>query len=232
MLPFLAMLLLVFAGMAWRRPRLIDVVLLVATAVVALRALLFIPIFIAVATPVLAWQWSEMWLDVRARIAGRRAFATPAWMPAGLVALLVVASAGSVAVAANTLRGQTAATAVNYPVAAADWLASHPAVGSRMFNEYSWGGYLAYRFYPQPARRIFIYGESELMGDRLLAQYADINNVRADWSSLLDEYGVDYIVFPIDTPLVSAIDASSQWQRVYADSLAVIFTRASVAVAR
>src|SRR5205085_12129276 len=130
------------------------------------------------------------------RVAGRFPLSPPAWLPAGLVALLVVVSAGSVAFAANTLRGQTAATAANYPVAAANWLAEHRDVGSRMFNEYSWGGYLAYRFYPQAARRIFIYGESELMGDRLLAQYADVNNVRTDWNALLDEYGVDYIVFP------------------------------------
>ena len=94
-----------------------------------------------------------------------------------------------------------------------------------MLNEYAWGGYLAYRFYPTPTRRVFIYGESELMGDTLLAQYADVNNLRSDWSKILDEYRVDYVVFPTDTPLVSALDISPDWQRVYSDSMAVIFVR-------
>ena len=136
-----------------------------------------------------------------------------------------LALVGGIGVSAYTLNGQAGSTRANYPVAAADWLAAHPTVGTRMLNEYSWGGYLAYRFYPTQTRRVFIYGESELMGDTLLAQYADVNNLRADWSKILDEYRVDYVVFPIDTPLVSALDISSAWQRVYSDSMAVIFVR-------
>lgn len=227
MLPYEAMLLLVFVGMAWRRPRLVDVFLVVATALMSLRALLFIPIFIAVATPVLAWQWSAIWVELRQRIVAHRRVTTPALLPGALGALLAVVAAASVAVSVYTLRGQTAATAANYPVAAADWLATHQTVGTRMLNEYSWGGYLAYRFHTQSTRRVFIYGESELMGDTLLARYADINNLRSDWRRLLDDYGVDYVIFPVDTPLVSALDASSGWSRAYSDSLAAIFVRAS-----
>src|SRR3989440_12978112 len=40
----------------------------------------------------------------------------------------------------------------SYPVAAADWLAAHPEVGTRMYNQYGWGGYLANRFYPDQKR--------------------------------------------------------------------------------
>jgi hypothetical protein len=227
MLPFLFMLLLVFIGMAWRRPRLIDVLLVVGAGVIALRALLFIPIFIAVATPVLVWQWSDIWAEVREHLGLGRAPADPSRLATSLAALLTVVGVASVAFAGYTLRGQTAATAANYPVAAADWLAAHPQVGTRMFNEYSWGGYLAYRFYPEATRRVFIYGESELMGDTLLAQYADINNLHSDWSRILDSYSVDYVVFPVDTPLVSALDASSGWRRAYTDTQAVIFVRSS-----
>jgi hypothetical protein len=224
MLPFLALLVLAFTGLAWRRPRLLDVLLLVGTAVVSLRALLFIPVFVAVAVPVVAWQWSAAWGELRRRLP-RASLLAPARSTTLALSALAVVSAVAVGIAALTLRGQTAATAANYPVAAADWLAAHPGVGTRMFNEYSWGGYLAYRFFPQPARRVFIYGESELMGDSLLAQYADINNLRSDWRSLLDRFHVDYVVFPTGTPLASALDATSGWHRAYADSLAVIFVR-------
>lgn len=225
MLPFEAMLLLVLIGLAWRRPRLVDLFLVLGAAVLSLHALLFIPIFVAVATPLIAWQWSDLWLGLRARIAPSGDRAAAPWPRAGLATFLAVVAAGSLLFAGTTLRGQTAATAANYPVGAANWLAAHPRVGTRMLNEYSWGGYLAYRFYPDASRRVFIYGESELMGDTLLAQYADINNVRGDWSMLLDRYRVDYVVFPTGTALVSALDASRGWRRVYTDPLAVIFVR-------
>jgi len=227
MLAFEAMLLLVVIGFAWKRPRLLDVFFVIGSAVLALHALLFIPIFVAVATPVVIWQWSDVWEQLRDRWRATRIARRPYWLTEGLGMLLALALIGSVAFSAYTLQGQAASTRANYPVAAADWLASHSNVGTRVFNEYSWGGYLAYRFYPEPTRRVFIYGESELMGDTLLAKYSDIDQLHGDWSRLLDQFGVDYVVFPVDTRLVSALDASPNWHRAYSDSVAVIFTRAS-----
>jgi hypothetical protein len=225
MLPFGLMLLLVLIGFVWRRPQLHDTLFVAGSAVLALRAWLFIPMFVAAATPVLAWQWSEPWVRLRTWLKTTSLGRPREWAGEGLLMLAGLALVGGIGVSAYTLRGQTTATRVNYPVAAADWLAAHPTVGTRMFNEYAWGGYLAYRFYPTQTRRVFIYGESELMGDTLLAQYADVNNLRSDWSKILDDYRVDYVVFPTDTPLVSALDISPTWQRVYSDSMAVIFVR-------
>ena len=226
MLPLLLMLLLVFAGFAWKRPRLLDVLYVVGSAVMALRAWLFIPIFVAATTPVLVWQWSEPWDRFWQRLRTTHLFRPRAWFGDVMALALLVVSVAAIGFSGYTLHGQDAATRANYPAAAADWLAAHPAVGTRLFNEYSWGGYIAARFYPQQSRRVFIYGESELMGDTLLAQYADINNLRPDWSRLLDQYRVDYILFPTGTPLVAALDASGRWQRVYSDDLAAIFVRA------
>src|SRR5205823_14029121 len=85
--------------------------------------------------------------------------------------------------------------AANYPIGAADWLAAHPEVGTRMFNQYGFGGYLAYRFYPDPTRRVYIFGEAELMGDDLLHRYQEVASLRSNWNSLLDQDRVDYVVF-------------------------------------
>jgi hypothetical protein len=94
-----------------------------------------------------------------------------------------------------------------------------------MFNQFDWGGYLAYRFYPQTNRRLFIYGEAELMGDQLLAEYVDVNQLHSDWAQVLDENGVDYVVFAPDKPLDAALQASGGWNLVYQDSVADIFVR-------
>jgi hypothetical protein len=225
MLPFGLMVLAVLTGFAWRRPQLHDVLFVLGTLVLAMRAWLFIPMFVVAAAPVIAWEWSDAWIRLRDRLEATTFGQVQEWRREAELMLLAVVALLGVGFAVYTLRGQTAATKVNYPVAAADWLAAHPSVGTRMLNEYSWGGYLAWRFYPEQSRRVFIYGESELMGDTLLAQYADINNLRPDWGRLLDEYRVDYIIFPTGTPLVGALDGSSQWHRAYADSLAVIFVR-------
>src|SRR5260370_17464715 len=85
-------------------------------------------------------------------------------------------------------------TDTTYPVGAADWLAAHPDVGTRIYNQYGWGGYLAYRFYPQTNRRGFIFGEAALMGDDLLNEYPDVQTLRSDCKTLLDKNRVHHIL--------------------------------------
>src|SRR5207244_10680758 len=75
--------------------------------------------------------------------------------------------------------------AESYPVAAADWLAAHPDVGTRMYNQYGWGGYLANRFYPDQNRRVFIFGEAALMGEQLIDEYQDVQTLRPAWQEVI-----------------------------------------------
>jgi hypothetical protein len=226
LVPLEAMLLLLLVGFAWRRPRLHDVLYVVASTVLALHAVRFIPILVATATPIVAWQWSEPWARLRAWLRTTRYGGTQRWAGEALAMVLIAGTAGAAGIAAYTLHGQAGSTRANYPVAAADWLTANPQVGTRLFNEYSWGGYVTSRFYPTPQRRVFIYGESELMGDTLLAQYADVNQLHPNWAQVLDSYSVDYILFPDGKPLDAALHASQAWQCVYQDSVASIFVRA------
>ncbi len=94
-----------------------------------------------------------------------------------------------------------------------------------MFNQYGFGGYLAYRFYPQPNRRVFIFGEAALMGDDLLNEYADVYYVRSNWKQVLDKYQVDYVVENKGDPLPNLLATQPDWQLVYQDNVAVIFVR-------
>jgi hypothetical protein len=94
-----------------------------------------------------------------------------------------------------------------------------------MFNQYGWGGYLAYRFYPQQSRKVFIYGEAELMGDALLNEYADVQFVQADWSRILAQHQVDCIVYNRDLPLTNLLANDPGWKLAYEDNLSVIFVK-------
>jgi hypothetical protein len=115
--------------------------------------------------------------------------------------------------------------ASSYPIGAADWLAAHPEVGTRMYNQYGWGGYLANRFYPETNRRVFIFGEAELMGDPLLNQYNSVQNLRPDWKAILDQYQVDYVIFNTGEALSNVLATQPDWKLVYQDQVAVIYVR-------
>lgn len=225
--PFEAMLLLLIVGFAIRRPSLYQLLLSLAALGLALESQRHISLFVAACTPVLVDCWSAGWQDLAARRGwhpGRRV-AVPRGM-AALTALLLILIAGASGLRiVSALRSQPGVTAAAYPVAAADWLAAHPEVGTRMYNQYGWGGYLVQRFYPDPSRRVFIFGEAELMGDPMLYRYAHVETLHSDWMSLLNRYRVDYVIFNHGAALSNALLTEPGWQRVYQDKVADIFVR-------
>jgi hypothetical protein len=225
--PFEGMILLLIVGFALRRPALYEVLLTLVALALALQSVRNIALFVAATTPVLVTCYAEYWKELskargwKPNLPSRRIFAVIT-----TVALLVVALATFAHVADSTSPSkQQDLTATTYPVAAADWLAAHPEVGTRMYNQYGWGGYLAYRFYPDPHRKVFIFGEAALMGDGLLNDYEDIQTLRSDWKTMLDKYGVDYIVYNKGEALANVLATQSDWKLVYQDSVAVIYVR-------
>jgi hypothetical protein len=228
--PLLVFILLLIAGFAWKRPSLFDLVLSLVLLGLALHQVRQTSIFVAASTPALIAAWSAAWHeDVRPRMSwfGRRgAGPQPALMNVlTVIVLLLVLVITATKIASGQL-GERKAVAADFPVQAADWLAAHPdQVGTRMFNQYGWGGYLLDRFYPDPRRRVFIFGEAALMGDSLLYQYQDIQTLRPNWRQLLDRYRVDYIVYNRGQALDNVLRTQPGWKLVYQDSVAVIYVR-------
>ncbi|MBV8196438.1 MAG: hypothetical protein JOY80_13035 [Candidatus Dormibacteraeota bacterium] len=224
--PFELSLLLLCIGLVFRRPRLHELLMLAVTLLLALFALRNIAIFLAVATPILAWSYADAWhsLGFEARVGPwLRRRAGDLRVLAAMT--LVVAVAAMALVVDDQLSGQAAATRANFPVAAMDWLAARPNVGTRMFNSDEWTGYIVYRLYPAASRRVFALGDPTIGGDAYLYQYLDVTELDSDWQKLLDSYGVDYVIFEPSTPLAAALDESSSWQRVYQDDIAAIWLR-------
>jgi hypothetical protein len=224
---FEAMFLLLFVGFTLRRPSLYDLLLSLAVLVLALQSVRNVALFVPATTPILVASWSGVWRD----LAGRRGWRLgnipqrPLLAATTGLALVVIAAATAGQIAGH-LAQQEAITRQQYPVAAADWIQAHPdQVGKRMFNQYGWGGYLAYRFYPDPDRRVFIFGEAELMGDDLLNRYQDVAALRSDWVKVLDQSGVDYVVFNRGAALSDVLATEPGWRRVYEDSVADVYVR-------
>jgi len=228
MRPFEAMVLLLIAGFALRRPSVYDLLVTLVAIALALQSVRNIALFVAGATPVLINSYSGIWQDLtKARgwkIPG--APARPLFAVTTAVALIVIAGITTFRVADGiSPSAQQSLDQSTYPVGAANWLAAHPDVGTRMYNQYGWGGYLAYRFYPDKNRQVFIFGEAELMGDPLLNQYEDVQTLRPDWKAILDEYKIDYIVYNRGEALANVLATQPDWTLVYQDSVAVIYVR-------
>jgi hypothetical protein len=225
--PFEAMVFIVIAGFALRRPSLYQFLLVVASLGLALQSVRHIALFVAAATPVMIATYSDYWKELAAgrgwkfQLPPRPVFAVITAVT--LVLVLLVAAVKIDSDISPSVQAKLDES--SYPIAAADWLASHPEVGTHMYNQYGWGGYLANRFYPDPNREVFIFGEAELMGDPLLNEYNDVQNLRPDWAAILDKYHVDYIVFNTGEALSNVLATQPAWKMVYQDKVATIFVR-------
>jgi len=220
---FELMALVLIAGLALGRPRPFDLLTALAALALALESVRHVPILVAAATPVLVATWSEVWRRLGApRVPASR----PRWGPAlGAATLLAVAAVIGSRVTVELAR-QPAVTAAAVPVGAAAWLAAHPETGTRMFNEYAWGGYLADRFFPDPRRRVYALSEGVLMGDGQLLRYRDVATLRPGWRRILDEDRVDYVVFDRGSALDGELAADPGWRAAYRDATAVVYVRA------
>jgi len=225
--PFEAMIFLLIVGFALKRPSVFDLLLALLAIGLALQNVRNIALFVAATTPVLINTYGAWWQELagahgwKPTVPPRPLFAA---ITAAVLLLIIGATSVRVGTSINPTR-QDQLTASNYPVGAADWLAAHPEVGTRMFNQYGFGGYLAYRFYPEPNRRVFIFGEAALMGDDLLNEYADVYYVRSNWRQVLDKYRVDYVVENVGDPLPNLLSTQPDWRLVYQDKVAVIYVR-------
>ena len=224
--PFEAMILLAFVGFALRRPTLYDLLLTLAVTALALQSVRHIALFVAAVTPILITTWAGVWRELAERRSWRLGAAPPRPLFAATTAVALLAvTVATVGVIASHLRQQDQVTRSEFPVGAADWLAAHPEVGTRMFNQYGYGGYLAYRFYPDPNRRVYVFGEAELMGDPLLVRYEAVASLQSDWQSILDQDRVDYVVFNRGSALPDVLATEPGWERVYQDAYTEIYVR-------
>jgi hypothetical protein len=225
--PFEAMMFLVIAGFALRRPSLYEFLLTMLSLGLALQSVRNLVLFVAAATPVMINTYSEFWkVFARERKFSFTIPSRPLFAATTALALLVIVVVTLVRISTSLSPAeQEKLTVGNYPVKAADWLAANPQAGTRMFNQYGWGGYFAYRFYPDEHRKVFIFGEAALMGDGLLNQYEDVVTLRTDWKSVLDEYQVDYVVYNKGEALANVLATQPEWKLVYEDSMAQIYVR-------
>jgi hypothetical protein len=146
-----------------------------------------------------------------------------------LIALLAVASLpwlkSSITILPADKRG---VFAPNTPVGVGEYLQTHdPPAGGVLFNDQTWGGYLEWATWPKHV--VFVDGRFELHPSQVWFDYLDVIFPSARWRSLVDQYGISYMVLnkTEQTDLVTDLRADAAWQLDYEDDQAVVFSRAT-----
>ena len=111
------------------------------------------------------------------------------------------------------------------PVAAVEFIKDNKISG-RMFNKYSYGGYLIYEFYPD--QKVFIDGRADLYRDEFINEYRNIYYGKENWEELLEKYSIDYALVEDISPISQLLRLSSKFALIYEDdSSHVLYIRRS-----
>jgi len=224
--PFAGLLIGTLAAMAFagKRVALTQTILLAGFGYAALRSARNIPIFAIIAAPILAEQlwhlietrgWANALSSTRARVT--RGMAIVNWI---VLSFIVAAGAARVAMVVSN---QRAVERAKYPAAAVDFLQAQKISGA-LYNAYGWGGYLIWRLYPET--HVFIDGRADVYGDAFIEEvYLKAYRGGADWRAPLDQYNVRVVLVEPTAPLTVQLSREAEWNKVYADDQAVIFTR-------
>ncbi|MEE9208140.1 MAG: hypothetical protein V3U67_07190 [Gemmatimonadota bacterium] len=222
--------LLLLSGRA--RPSFVGGVLFVVWLSAALFASRNIPIFSVILTPFLGVWTTRVILEVAdspSRLAGiARRFRD--WSdrmtiqdvsltnPLGLLTVLVVMAAVFVA---PGMREAYRWSEEVFPVEAVLWVQTQKLEG-RVFNQFTWGGYL---LYAAPEIPVFIDGQTDFYGEQLTRDYLTVVSAQPGWDSLLVEHQIDWTLTESKQPLNQVLDLRTDWERVYEDSTATVFVR-------
>jgi hypothetical protein len=113
--------------------------------------------------------------------------------------------------------------AERFPVKAAEVIAQR-GIREPIFAPDYWGGYLIYRFFPEP--KVFVDDRHDLYGDSFLKEYLKVMHVQPDWENFLNKRQVQWVLAPAEGSLANILKETPAWKMTYEDGTAVLFQRA------
>jgi hypothetical protein len=108
------------------------------------------------------------------------------------------------------------------PAGAVNFLEKQKLSGPVLSPDY-WGGYLIYRFYPEP--RVVVDDRHDLYGDDFFKSYLKMWRVEEGWKTFLQEHPVRSLILPRDAALTNALIGDAAWKEVYRDDTAVVLEK-------
>ncbi len=231
---------LVLIGRLLAKKRFTEALLIGAWAHASLLSVRHVPLFMIVATPILARELTVLmelgaergnaWLKILRDIAddyGGKARSASESGPvvfnlAGFAAIALIAV--MLSVRAEDPKWKAEFPGFRFPQRAADSLEDR-IVGRRLLSTDQWGDYLVYRFYPE--FKTFIDGRSDFYDPAIRDEYVALMNGRWGWQQILDKHGFEAALLPADWALASTLKIDPGWRLVYDDGEALFFERAA-----
>ncbi|MBI1797142.1 MAG: tetratricopeptide repeat protein [Candidatus Eisenbacteria bacterium] len=209
----------------------VEILLCLLFTPIALSTQRFVGFYVVIAAP-FVMRDLDLWIGARSwpprdRLGARRRWAASPWLRAGAT-IAICAGAG---VLEWNRPGPAAGVGIEwskFPVRACDWIAAH-GIRGRGFNNFEYGPYQAWRFWPDRGRLPFMTGTIEVATptDRML--YAGAFAEPGAWRALDRLHHFDYVMVQrveIGTDrLLDVLDADSTWALVFADDAAAVFVR-------
>jgi len=226
--PFLLLIALMLFALAIqkRKPSSGQLFLLIGLTLFGLYSVRNIPFFVIACSPILGGLLDPKFADTN--ILGKIS-KTIQNMDASLRgvtwSLLAVLLIGAALLSEQKFDSQNLGNTFSpdkFPVQAADWLAVNPQAGN-MFNEFTWGGYLLYRLWPE--QHVFIDGQTDFYGAELVNEYLTTIRVQDGWQDILQKYDVAWAIIPTNFPMVRVLQDKLDWQIIYQDQTATILRK-------
>ena len=222
---FLMLATLVLPVLSPRRWRPRELLLLSVTTYAALRSLRHIPLYVLVAVPLLSGM-IEACLRARGKTALLDAPSHPLARPKLIANTLLLAGFLFFTVARlhYVILRQPETETKEFPAAAASFImTSRPP--APLLNSYNWGGYFIWKLFPD--YEVYIDGRADLYGDTFMDNFAATYYLKGNaWQDPLAQWGIQTVILPPDAPLILALRGLPSWREVFADSQAVVLTRA------
>lgn len=227
--PFAA-LLLGSLGLGWLSGRKLtwtSLILLIVWTAFALYSARNIPLYGLVAvvmlTPELDGWIDEVWPWLSRFLTGTNEAAkhTWGWMWAAIVVISLIWFQVNGATL-DVFRVGNKFSNERFPVEAINSVEDSLPEG-KMFNEFTWGGYLLYRLWPE--KEVYIDAQSDFYGEELTREFLQIAEAEPGWAEQLEHHDIQWIVLAPTRPLAPWLDESTEWEAVYRDETAVIWVR-------
>ncbi|HXF51351.1 MAG TPA: hypothetical protein VNM43_06685, partial [Dehalococcoidia bacterium] len=95
--------------------------------------------------------------------------------------------------------------------------------GARLFNDYTWGGYLIAKGYPDV--RVFIDGRTDFYRGPFIDEYVRVTRTDPGWEDILRRWDIEVVLVRDSSRLARALRVTSGWDEVIIDGPAAVFVR-------
>jgi hypothetical protein len=112
--------------------------------------------------------------------------------------------------------------AIDAPLKAVEYMQQHQIKGNTLTDPNIWGGYLIWKM---PSNPVYIDGRIDMYGDEFVKEYLNITLGYVDWREPLNRYRVQVAIVATKSVLSTQLREAADWQLVYQDEMAGVFTR-------